>query len=75
MFQIEKIVHLYKVIAQNATLSAARILRSENGVSIKSAWSQRNLERKTMQKYTLEHLLNSNLEKTYESFPIDVSTE
>ncbi|XP_046143454.1 acylamino-acid-releasing enzyme-like isoform X1 [Osmia bicornis bicornis] len=74
--QIEKIVNLYKIIAKNPSLSGARILEAgNNGISILSGWSQRNLERKTNQKFYQTHVLNSELQVQSESFPIDVTTE
>ncbi|OAD53128.1 Acylamino-acid-releasing enzyme, partial [Eufriesea mexicana] len=73
---IEKIVNLYKTLARNPSLSGAKILElHENKISIQSAWSQRNLERKTNQKFFQTHILNSELQVQSESFPIDITTE
>ncbi|XP_043258175.1 acylamino-acid-releasing enzyme-like [Colletes gigas] len=74
--QIEKIVKLYKTLAQNPSLSGAKILRAtSNGILISSVWSQKNLERKTNQKFCQNHILDSELLLLSENFPIDVTTE
>ncbi|XP_015439010.1 PREDICTED: acylamino-acid-releasing enzyme-like isoform X2 [Dufourea novaeangliae] len=74
--QIEKIVSLYKTLARNPSLSCAKILRvTDNGISILSGWSQRNLERKTNQKFCQNYILDSKLQVQSENFPIDVTTE
>ncbi|XP_076182257.1 acylamino-acid-releasing enzyme isoform X2 [Ptiloglossa arizonensis] len=74
--QIEKIVNLYRTVAQNPSLSGAKILRAtNNGILILSSWSQRNLERKTNQKFCQNHILDSELQPLSENFPIDVTTE
>ncbi|CAK9801993.1 Acylamino-acid-releasing enzyme [Anthophora plagiata] len=74
--QVEKVVNLYKTLARNPSLSGAKIVElTDNGISILSSWSQRNLERKTNQKFCQTHVLNSKLQVQSEYFPIDVTTE
>ncbi|XP_076234008.1 acylamino-acid-releasing enzyme isoform X2 [Calliopsis andreniformis] len=74
--QIEKIVNLYKILARNPSLNGTRILQAnDNGISLVSSWSQRNLERRTNQKFAQNHILDSNLKVLSESFPIDITTE
>ncbi|XP_076752190.1 acylamino-acid-releasing enzyme isoform X2 [Xylocopa sonorina] len=73
---VEKVVNLYKTLARNPSLTSAKIIKlNENGISILSTWSQRNLERKTNQKFCQTHILNSKLQLQSETFPIDVTTE
>ncbi|KZC05654.1 Acylamino-acid-releasing enzyme, partial [Dufourea novaeangliae] len=63
-------------LARNPSLSCAKILRvTDNGISILSGWSQRNLERKTNQKFCQNYILDSKLQVQSENFPIDVTTE
>nr|XP_012139802.1 PREDICTED: acylamino-acid-releasing enzyme-like isoform X1 [Megachile rotundata] len=74
--QVEKIVNLYKTLAKNPSLSGAKIIEATNSrISILSAWSQRNLERKANQKFFQTHVLNPELQVQSESFPVDVTTE
>lgn len=73
---VKKIVNLYKTLAQYPSLNGAKIFElSENRISILSAWSQRNLERKTNQKFCQDHILDSELQIQSECFPIDITTE
>ncbi|XP_066583990.1 acylamino-acid-releasing enzyme-like [Prorops nasuta] len=75
--QIEKLVSLYRTVVQYPNLVSAKIMSTANNVlKIQSLWSQRNLERKTNQKFLKSHLLTSDFDHTIsESFPIDVTTE
>ncbi|XP_043515527.1 acylamino-acid-releasing enzyme-like isoform X2 [Frieseomelitta varia] len=74
--QIENTVHLYKTLARNPSLSSARILDvSENGITILSGWSQRNLERRTNQKFCQTHILDSKFQVQSDSFPMDTTVE
>ncbi|XP_043598877.1 acylamino-acid-releasing enzyme-like isoform X3 [Bombus pyrosoma] len=74
--QAKKIVNLYKTLARNPSLTDAKIFGiSENEVSIISAWSQRNLERKTNQKFFQTYILDSKLQVQFQSFPFDTTTE
>lgn len=67
---------MYKTLAQYPSLNGAKIFElSENRISILSAWSQRNLERKTNQKFCQDHILDSELQIQSECFPIDITTE
>ncbi|XP_031836700.1 acylamino-acid-releasing enzyme [Nomia melanderi] len=74
--QIEKIVKLYKTLAQNPSLNSAKILRvAENEISIMGGWSQRNLERKMNQKFSQNYILDSTLRLLFEHFPTDITAE
>ncbi|XP_015605512.1 acylamino-acid-releasing enzyme isoform X2 [Cephus cinctus] len=74
--QIDKVLKIYKSVVQNPSLSTAKIIRVVgNGVTVQSKWSQRNLERRTNQRFVQEHVLDSNLQVVSESFPIDITTE
>lgn len=67
---------MYKTLAQYPSLNGAKIFElSENRISILSAWSQRNLERKTNQKFCQDYILDSELQIQSECFPIDITTE
>lgn len=74
--QIEKILKIYKSVAQNPALTAAQITwASESGITVQSTWSQRNLERRISQKFSRQHILKPDLQVTNELFPVDVSSE
>ncbi|XP_043269367.1 acylamino-acid-releasing enzyme-like isoform X2 [Venturia canescens] len=74
--QIEKILKIYKSVAQNPALISARITWvNESGITVQSTWSQRNLERRISQKFSREHILKPDLQVANELFPVDVSTE
>lgn len=67
---------MYKTLVRNPSLTDAKIFElSENEISILSSWSQRNLERKTNQKFGQTHILNSKLQIQSQSFPFDTTTE
>lgn len=74
--QLEKITNIYKLLAQNATLNAARITNIINdNIFIQSVWTQRNLERQTNQRFQRNHILDAELQSISQSFPIDITTE
>ncbi|XP_012282884.1 acylamino-acid-releasing enzyme [Orussus abietinus] len=74
--QVNKILKVYKSIAQHPTLTGAKIVQtSENGTTVQSNWTQRNLERHNKQKFSKFHFLNGDFQLANESFPIDVTTE
>ncbi|KAK2575468.1 hypothetical protein KPH14_011199 [Odynerus spinipes] len=74
--QLEKIINIYKLLTQNATLNTARVTNIINdNVFIQSTWTQRNLERQTNQRFQKNHILNAELQSISQSFPIDITTE
>ncbi|XP_050593009.1 acylamino-acid-releasing enzyme-like isoform X1 [Bombus affinis] len=74
--QAKKIVNLYKTLVRNPSLTDAKIFElNENEISILSTWTQRNLERKTNQKFCQTYILDSKLQVQTQSFPFDVTTE
>lgn len=63
-------------MAQIPSFASAIIAPTKNNsILLKSVWSQKNLERKTTQKFYQEYTLNADLVPLQESFPSDVSTE
>lgn len=67
---------MYKTLVRNPSLTDAKIFElSENEISILSTWTQRNLERKTNQKFCQTYILDSKLQVQTQSFPFDVTTE
>ncbi|KMQ95719.1 acylamino-acid-releasing enzyme [Lasius niger] len=74
--QVKELVNLYKSLAAHPSLSGARILGTASGrLSIQGLWTQRNLERKTDQRFLQKYDLNSDLTPISSGFPIDVTTE
>ncbi|XP_067204880.1 acylamino-acid-releasing enzyme-like isoform X2 [Linepithema humile] len=74
--QVKELVNFYKLIAAHPSLNNARILGTPNGrLSIQGTWTQRNLERKTDQRFLQNYDLNSDLTSVYAGFSIDVTTE
>ncbi|XP_015120350.1 acylamino-acid-releasing enzyme isoform X2 [Diachasma alloeum] len=74
--EMEKILKLYKTIAQNPSLTAAKIVRTTaSEIAVESTWSQRNLERTTNQKFQIEYSLTSNFQVQSQSFPVDITSE
>lgn len=77
--QIKELVNLYKSLAAYPFLSGAQILGTANGrLSVQALWTQRNLERKTDQRF-LQHYDSSSEVYPFISFstrfPIDITTE
>lgn len=76
ILQVKELVNLYKSLAAHPSLSGARILGTVSGrLSIQGLWTQRNLERKTDQRFLQKYDLNSDLTPISSEFPIDVTTE
>lgn len=84
--QIEKLVKLYKSVAAYPSMTSARVLNvTENhNFIIQCVWTQRNLERKTNQRFLQYYSflnsnvpmeLNSNCLLNIHNFPIDATTE
>ncbi|EFN63061.1 Acylamino-acid-releasing enzyme [Camponotus floridanus] len=73
--QVKELVNLYKSLAAHPSLSSARILGVANRLSIQGLWTQRNLERKTDQRFLQKYDLNSDLTPISSGFPVDVTTE
>lgn len=69
-------VNLYKSLAAYPALNSAQILGAKNGrLSIQGSWTQRNLERKTDQRFLQNYDLNSDLVPISIGFPVDITTE
>lgn len=74
--QIDKILDIYKTLSQNPTITKARITSiARNGITIQSHWAQKNLERRSKQKFIQDFSLDADLNPLVESFPVDVSSE
>lgn len=74
--QVKELVNLYKSLAAHPSLSGARILGAANSrLFIQGLWTQRNLERKTDQRFLQKYDLNSDLTPISSGFPIDITTE
>lgn len=74
--QLEKIISIYKLLVQNATLNSARITNIIcDNIYIQSTWIQKNLERQTNQCFQKNYILNSDLQPISQSFPVDTTTE
>ncbi|KAG5334733.1 ACPH enzyme, partial [Acromyrmex charruanus] len=74
--QIKELTNLYKSLAAHPSLSSAQILGTPSGrLSIQGSWTQRNLERKTDQRFLQNYDLNSDLTPISTGFPIDITTE
>ncbi|KAL0100888.1 hypothetical protein PUN28_019344 [Cardiocondyla obscurior] len=76
MVQVKELVNLYKSLAAYPSLGSAQILGAKNGrLSIQGTWTQRNLERKTDQRFLQNYDLNSDLSPISLGFPVDITTE
>ncbi|XP_063974905.1 acylamino-acid-releasing enzyme-like isoform X2 [Diachasmimorpha longicaudata] len=74
--EMEKIVKLYRLIAQNPGLSSAKIIRTNSSeIGVETTWSQRNLERSISQTFKVDYSLTSKFEVRSQSFPVDVTSE
>lgn len=74
--QTDKILDIYKTLSQNPTIIKARITSiARNGITIQSHWAQKNLERRSKQKFIQDFSLDAELNPLVESFPVDISTE
>ncbi|KAK0171369.1 hypothetical protein PV328_009110 [Microctonus aethiopoides] len=74
--QMDKIINLYKSIAQIPSLSSAKIsCLTESRIIVQSNWTQRNLERCTNQKFSIDYTLTQNFDVITETFPIDITSE
>jgi len=74
--QVKELTNLYKSLAVYPSLSSAQILSTPSGrLSIQGSWTQRNLERKTDQRFLQNYDLNSDLTPISIGFPIDITTE
>ncbi|KAG7210903.1 hypothetical protein KM043_016281 [Ampulex compressa] len=74
--EVEKVVKLYRSVYGYPSLTDARVLNiNDAGLYIQSLWTQRNLERKTNQRFLQTCLLDAELKPTLESFPVDVTNE
>ncbi|XP_036138718.1 acylamino-acid-releasing enzyme isoform X2 [Monomorium pharaonis] len=74
--QIKELVNIYKLLATYPSLSSAQILGTPSGrLSVQGSWTQRNLERKTDQRFLQNYDLNSDLTPISTGFPVDISTE
>ena len=56
-------------------MSAKIVHLAESGLVVQSTWTQRNLERRTMQKFTRDHILTPGLQVVSDSFPVDITGE
>lgn len=76
IFQVKELVNFYKLLAAHPSLNNARILSTPNGrLSIQGTWTQRNLERKTDQRFLQNYDLNTELTSVFAGFSVDVTTE
>lgn len=74
--QVKELVNLYKSLVAYPLLSSAQILGAKSGkLSIQGSWTQRNLERKTDQRFLQNYDLNSDLTPISTGFPVDITTE
>ncbi|TGZ46657.1 acylamino-acid-releasing enzyme isoform X1 [Temnothorax longispinosus] len=74
--EVKELVKLYKSLAAYPSLSSAQILTAKSGkLFIQASWTQRNLERKTDQRFLQNYELNSDLTLDSTQFPIDTTTE
>ncbi|CAH0554422.1 unnamed protein product [Brassicogethes aeneus] len=70
--KVDKIVKVYKSLAQNPSLLGAYLC--SNGV-VNSVWSQRNIEKGKTTKFTKTFVLDKNLKKIAETQPLDITDE
>ncbi|XP_043675142.1 acylamino-acid-releasing enzyme-like isoform X1 [Vespula pensylvanica] len=74
--QLEKVINTYKLLAKSSVLNSAKIIGvTKDNIFIQSTWSQRNLERRTNQRFIQNHILNKKLQLISQSFPIDITGE
>ncbi|XP_058810681.1 acylamino-acid-releasing enzyme-like isoform X2 [Phymastichus coffea] len=73
--QVDKILNIYKQLADRASLKSSTIGTNKKGISIQSIWSQRNLETRKKQKFFKEFFHDSDLNLLSESYPVDVTSE
>lgn len=73
---MEKVITSYKLLAKNSILNSAKIISVTNdNIFIQSKWTQRNLERRTNQRFIQNHILNGKLQPISQSFPNDITGE
>lgn len=76
MFQIEKVVNVYKSVTRFPVPVFAEILKNDgNFISILSKWSQSNVETGKKVSSQQIYLLNDSLQKIQDFPPVDTSHE
>ncbi|KAL0272657.1 UNVERIFIED_CONTAM: hypothetical protein PYX00_005534 [Menopon gallinae] len=73
---IDRLVEIYRNFEKYPTVISAHFLRGESStIRIKSNWSQRNLVKKELTKFSKFHLLTSSGKDIYNFPPVDTSAE
>lgn len=70
---MEKIVKLYKTLSKTHILVGGRI--ANNGITVETQWTQRDIEKGKYIKYSKTHVITSKLEKLSDSKPFDTTNE
>ncbi|XP_074102396.1 acylamino-acid-releasing enzyme isoform X1 [Cotesia typhae] len=75
--QVDKILKLYRSLAQYPSLSSAKLTWvGDNQLIVRSNWSERNLERTSNQKYSIDYFISAdNFEVVTSIFPLDITSE
>lgn len=74
IFQLDKIVSIYRSLAQIPVLTGAKIIK--NGTSIVSNWTERNLETNKSTKILFSQVIDKDFNIVTDlGFGIDVSKE
>ncbi|XP_057327094.1 acylamino-acid-releasing enzyme-like isoform X1 [Microplitis mediator] len=75
--QVDKILKVYRSLAQCPSISSAKLTWvGDNQLIAQSSWSERNLERSSNQKYSVDYVLSADTFKVVtSSFPIDITSE
>ncbi|XP_067011010.1 acylamino-acid-releasing enzyme [Anabrus simplex] len=76
--QVDKVVKVFKTVAQYPTPSSARVLKFPQGVNtttILTSWTQRNLERGKTIKFQQTHLIDTSISKASDMLPVDITFE
>lgn len=72
IFQLDKIVKLYKTLSQIPAVIGGEI---QSEAVINTVWSQRNLESGSTSKFSRSILLDNNFQCRDTTLPIDISNE
>ncbi|XP_011870317.1 PREDICTED: acylamino-acid-releasing enzyme-like isoform X2 [Vollenhovia emeryi] len=75
--QVKELVNLYKSLAAHPSLSSAQIVGSKSDrFYVQASWTQRNLERKTDQRFLQIYGLNTlPASQVFPGFAVDITTE
>ncbi|CAD6208349.1 GSCOCG00003355001-RA-CDS [Cotesia congregata] len=75
--QVDKILKLYRSLAQYPSLSSAKLTWvGDNQLIVRSSWSERNLERSSNQKYSVDYFISAdNFKVVTSTFPVDITSE